>query len=155
MNRLRRTGVFFLVLIVLFSTTGFTIWDHICGCRPSPEVAVSSCCVPEEATASCCEDEVPQPAEAGEDCGTGCGHDHNGCKEVPLYFKASIIAVPSVQKVVLPELVQALVTELPFLPGTDGEALNPRFAVIQDKPPPRAGKELVFYLHQLRIPLSA
>jgi hypothetical protein len=145
MKRIRQTGLIFLVMLMLAGTTGFNIWHHVCACRP----------VTEAKTHSCCEGGAPAPATTDDACGTGCSHDHKGCKDIPVYFKASIIAVPAIQKTVLPELMQALVTELPFISGNEGEVLDYQFIISQDKPPPRAGKELVFYLHQLRIPFSA
>ncbi len=145
MNRIRQTGTVFLVLLMLAGTTGFNVWHHVCACRPVAEVKVHSCC----------EAEATRPVSGADACGTGCAHDHKGCKDVPVYFKATIIAVPAVHKVLLPELARVLVSELPFIPAAAGETDEPQFVISRDKPPPRAGKQLVYYLHQLRIPFSA
>jgi hypothetical protein len=145
MNRLRQTGVVFLVVLVLAGTAGFNVWHHICACRP----------VVVEKVHSCCEKSVPEPVRTADACGTGCAHDHKGCRNVPVWFKAPIVAVPAVQKVSLPELVQAMVTELPFIPVLSAEPAGAGFTLSHEKPPPLSGKELVFFLHQLRIPYSA
>jgi hypothetical protein len=155
MNRLRQIGVFLMVLLVLAGTTGFNAWHHICACRPVVEVKVHSCCEPVEETPSCCDTEAPAPVRTTDACGTGCTNDHKGCRDVPVYFKASIVAVPLVQKVTLPELAQLAEIVIPFIPAVPGETADGGFTLAHNKPPPRAGKELVFYLHQLRIPFSA
>ena len=156
MSRLRQAGVIFLVMMVFFSTTGFTVWHHICGCRNAEPVMQTNCCEPVQETASCCAHEnegtgVEDPSE----CNT-CGNEHgDGCKDIPVYFKASIVAVPLVQKIVLPELTREVVAEIPFLPDLTCKTNEPLVFSGHEKPPRKTGKQLVFFLSQLRIPLSA
>jgi hypothetical protein len=145
MNRIRQTGVILLVMLLLAGTAGFNVWHHICACRPVAEVRVHSCC----------EKETPAPVQTADACGTGCSHNHKGCKDVPVWFKAPIVAIPLVQKVTLPELAQAMVTEIAFIPVLPAETNGVKFTLSHEKPPPRSGKDLVFYLNQLRIPFSA
>jgi len=154
MNRIRQTGVVFLVILVLVSTTGFTWWHHVCACKPVIEKA-ASCCEPVAETRSCCAAETPEPLSHDDACGTGCTNDHNGCKDIPVYFKASIVAVPQVQKVTLPELALTTVFVLPYILETPGETVSGSVTFSHDKPPPLAGKALVFFLNQLRIPFLA
>jgi hypothetical protein len=153
MNKLRQTGVIFLVILVLVSTTGFTWWHHVCACKPVVE-KVASCCEPVAETHSCCASEAPKPVSQDDACGTGCKNDHHGCKDIPVYFKASIVAIPQVQKVTLPELAAASVFVLPYIPETPGETANDGLTFSHDKPPPLSGKALVYFLNQLRIPFS-
>lgn len=146
MNRLRQTGLVFLVILVLISTTGFTIYDHICACKPVA-VAVQQ--------HSCCHREVPAPVALTDNCGTGCANNHKGCKDVPLFFRATIIAVPAAHKLLLPQVLPVLVTELPY--GEFTETLVEKTLDIYrpESPPPRAGRILVNYLHQIKIPFVA
>jgi hypothetical protein len=155
MSGMRQAGVIFLVILVLVGTTGFTWWHHICACKPVVEVKVASCCEPVKETQSCCEKEALRPVKKEDACGTGCSHDHKGCKDVPLYFKASIVAVPQVSKAVIPELAAASELDLPYITESSGETATFSLAISHDKPPPLAGKALVFFLNQLRIPFSA
>lgn len=157
MNRLRQTGVILLVILVLVSTTGFTWWHHVCACEPVVET-VAVCSEPVQEDHSCCATEAPppvQPVQHDDACGTGCTSDHRGCKDIPLYFKASIIAIPQVQKVTLPELSVTSVFILPYIQETPGEAISVRISPSYDRPPPLSGKALVCFLNQLRIPFSA
>lgn len=143
MNRLRQTGSIFLVIMVLFSTTGFTLWHHICACQPVKEVH------------SCCPGDMQEPVKTNDACGTGCAHDHKGCKDIPVYYKASIVAISLNVKVVPDDLSTALEIELPFISEHDNASVNNILPVYKERPPPRAGRDLVFYLHQIRIPFSA
>ena len=146
MNTLRKTGLTLRAALVLLSTTGFNVWHHICGCRFAPE---------ELHPHACCQADVPLPVSKEDPCGDGFGECHAGCRNVPVYFKASIIAVPLAQKLSLLQADQVLVADVPFLPTFNAESDQHGFFCKPEKPPLIGGKHLILFLHQLRIPFSA
>lgn len=115
MSGIRKTGILLMTAMVLLSTTGFTVWHHICGGA----------------------------------------HGHSACKEVPLYFKASIVAVPQVKKEFIPVL--AAECFIVMTPAQEESFNEGSLHGISDRePPPRlAGKSLVYFLHQPRIPFAS
>lgn len=143
MNTLRRTGLTLLAALVLLSTTGFNVWHHICGCEFASESLHPH---------SCCEKESAVPIDEGEPCNDGCGHDHSGCRNIPVYYKAPIVAVSQVSKTIVPDILPPLLCEIAPVQSETDQAPQDAAIVRFGHPPLMTGRDLVCFLHQLRIP---
>jgi hypothetical protein len=104
-------------------------------------------------TPSCCETVSIEPPPSPETDHKGCSHDHKGCKDIPLYFKASLLGLPVVQKepysIHLPEFDISLASVFRF---QNIEDLQYVLVDRPDPPPLITGRSLVYSLHQPKIP---
>ncbi|MBC8314554.1 MAG: hypothetical protein ISR57_02980 [Bacteroidales bacterium] len=134
--------------VVLFSTTGVTIYHHICGCStPVIQTAhvsdeINSCChVPE--TTVCCEE--------GDHAICNTEDSHNCTNEVT-YLKVPIISTMPVQEIA----VGAISFEIPDYRMPDAglieESLCDKSLIHSYVVPLRAGGPLFIFLHQIKIP---
>ena len=152
MKKVQQAGVILLVMLVILSTTGITIHDHICACNTAQAAPVHSCCTPVPSPASCCDDH--NTATPGDNA-TGCTNHHKGCKDVPLYFKATIVALPLLKKGGFEFSVPSLELFCQVLFAESPEFPVETVVIPTVDPPPLSGRERVVFLHQLRIPFTA
>ena len=153
-QRIEQLGMLSLVILVLFSTTGVTIYQHICGCQPTMVQVVhhaeepQSCCqVPElpvePGAPACCADGDHSSCEA---------EDSNGCSNELTYLKAPIVTTAPIQEI---SLSVASFDVPDFLMPDAGilrtDVANKFYSLQQEHPPP-ARIKLFILLNQLRIP---
>lgn len=152
MNWLKRIQILVLVVLVFFGTTGVTVYHHICACTSQNIPVLESCCAP-AVTPTCCETTSLEIPPSPETAHKGCGHDHNGCKDIPLYFKASLIGLPVAQKVTFQVHVPEF--DVPFASifhAPEQDEIKSVKVARPDPPPCPSGRSLVYSLHQPKIP---
>jgi hypothetical protein len=157
MKTIQRIGVFFLLLVFLFGTTGISVFHHVCSSSNQDNVSVypeffkksgSSCCADEE-TGYACSQRVNTSGEAlaqhidASPC----------CISIFSFFKLDILTVRADKLLIKDVLIQipddtdSIITDLPE---------NHSFIVpchFQFFSPPLFGKVLVYFLHQMKIPV--
>jgi hypothetical protein len=156
MSWLKRTGTVLLILLVLLSTTGINVYRHICACAIVNAAAKGhSCCRQPAPEDSCCQ--AREHHGAREDSpATGCANHHKGCRTASVYLKASLLALPASPKVMFPQILFPLLTGLSYGDLTPGLPEAASFVPsCTGSPPLLAGRQLVTYLHQIRIPFAA
>ncbi len=144
----RKTGIFFISSLILFSTIGVAIYHHICGC-PSPvtqpvQIADDShsCChVPE--TQVCCTEGDHSICDT---------EDSHKCRNEVTYLKTPIISTLPIQK--LSVSVASFDIPVQRIPetGMSDESVTDQPYIRPEVLPPRAGGPLFIILHQLKIP---
>jgi hypothetical protein len=151
METLKRIGSIVLLMVFLFGITGLSVFHHTCSCS-NEEHTVLYTDIFKEAPGNCCGDEsmdIPvdrhsaqSPAFDASSC----------CKSTTTFLALHIISERQDKSVMLPALSFGAPLSL-ALPGLSLE--NPLLihAVhYQFHSPPRFGKQLVHYLHQIKIP---
>jgi hypothetical protein len=150
-NGLKKIVGIVLLLFVFLGTTGVTFYHHVCACNPMTATVMQhrSCCEPAKEVKSCCSSENHEKHAVPV---RGCANHHKGCKDVPSYFTASILGLP----VIKDELLKMNFCETDFhfiLLISDQESEPKGISVFTaEDPPPITGKQLLFSLHQLKIP---
>jgi hypothetical protein len=157
MKIVQRIGILFLLLVFLFGTTGLSVFHHFCHTSNQGNVTLypelfqspgSSCCGNESATGYMCASYEPISADplSQHIDASPC------CKSTTTLFKLEILT-EKVGKLVLrtvsepqPLFSVSLITIQPF----EQPLLKP--AHFQFYSPPLFGKNLVHYLHQMKIP---
>jgi hypothetical protein len=153
-GRLKTILSVILLLFVFLGTTGVTFYHHVCACRPVTSVVTKShsCCDQPPQEHSCCSSaRQEKPAEPA----TGCAHHHKGCKDVPVYFTASILGVPAVKEELLTKDLSPVDLPSPLFPEENMQDTGVDFVFTAEDPPPIPGKQILFSIHQLKIPFIA
>lgn len=156
MKALHRIGTFMILLVFLLGTTGLSVFHHICRMEHEDRVSVfpgfytdpgSSCCS-DETDGTCC----ACTANAAHNCSRESFSTDPCCKNVASFFRLEILtlrveklSLPALEAGPVPERIaarQCLETELRIEPA----------AILTFHPPPLSGRNLVNYLHQIKIP---
>lgn len=156
MKTIQRIGVFLLLLVFLFGTTGISVFHHICSSSNQEDVSVypeffkksgSGCCVDEETGYAC--------SQRVNSCNEALGQHIDAspcCISILSFFKLDILTVRAHQLLINDVLVQlvdytdSLITTL----SADRPFIIPGH--FQFFSPPLFGKVLVHFLHQMKIP---
>lgn len=150
-NVLHRFIEMFLLVCFLTGTTGVSFYIHTCSSANKRDVYAFPE-IKKPAGSCCCDNEIHH--------GTSC-NDHLVFDAVPcctqqyLYFKAAFLSLVPCDHFVQFETVTPVAATL--LPVQNPE-LSPNVTYcrfLTGKSPPLSGRDLVFFLHQIRIPSPA
>ena len=152
MKIVRYIGNIIILLVFLFGITGITVFHHICNSSNQETVTV----YPElsgSPSASCCEDDAtahvvfPDPAAPQKIDPSPC------CKSISSYLKLNYISERTEKLSLILYPVQESIfqaNEL-TLPDPDQSCDQPVYFQFYS-PPHRYGRQLIQYLHQIKIP---
>jgi len=135
----RKTSIFFISSLILFSTTGVAIYHHICGC---PSDNGHSCCHVPEAPVCCTDGDHSI-------CDT---EDSHKCRNEVTYLKAPIISTSPIQKLTVSVVSFDIPVQRMPKTGMSDESVTEQPYIRPEILPPRAGGPLFIILHQLKIP---
>jgi hypothetical protein len=156
MKSLHRIGSFLVLAVFLLGTTGLSVFHHICSLSHEDTVMVYpgfvtdpglSCSSDDPVEAACC-----CKADVRHDC---CGESFAAlpcCKSIASFIRLEILTL-RVEKLYLPvlEAVAVVASETDDRLHAD-DLLFFRPGIFIMHPPPRYGRMLVHYLHQVKIP---
>ena len=151
MKIVRRIGIICFLLVFLFGITGISFYHHTCSSSNDDNVTVYPG-IFEKPTLSCCENETT--AQAGfTDSGSPVSIEATPCcKSISTYLKLQVITVRSYRLVL--NLDNTLFTVFPLrdrvFPAI--EQFFTKHFFLQFHPPPLAGRTLLQFLHQIKIP---
>ena len=154
---IRQIAIMMFAALMLFSTTGVTIYHHICGCPvPMPQTVQIS-----DPGHSCCHvpDAQPEPVRCSDENHDACdAENHDGCKDEVTYLKVPILSTMPVQELA----VSVPSFEMPLLrrftsrsdddAGFSDESRYSKPLIRSYLLPPRAGGSLIILLHSIKIP---
>jgi hypothetical protein len=156
MGTVKHIGLFFLLFVFLFSTTGISILHHICNSSNKDEVTV----YPElfkSYGSSCCEGEEENSSAADQ---SGSGETEHSMHYAPMpccinlssFLKLDLVTLRA-DKLVVESYASILPQFIPAIqaPNVDEPITAPIF-FFQFYSPPLFGKRLVYFLHQSKIP---
>jgi len=153
LKTLRHIATILLSVVVLISTSGFTVFHHTCITSQSSELSIiipDFSCVhfqdkAEEELPSCC-------APVKENHDNDSGGDDKCCNTEKFSVKLDITlkVVDFSNKIELSNLGPDLGSSNDLLSGIPVELSN--IIIFNDLPPPLGGKALHIFLHQLNIP---
>ncbi len=153
MEIVKRTGILALLMVFLFGITGISIFHHGCTSSSNQQVTVYAE-IYWQAPVSCCEGEAFEPSRGHHDglpqhiTATPC------CKSINT-FLALHIATERINSLKLQQTAPVVINTPALLPVALPE--NPvrlQTSRFQFHSPPLFGKELVHFLHQIKIPAS-
>ncbi len=147
-NQIRQFSIMIFAAVVLFSTTGVTIYHHICGC-PSPMIRTTQ--ISDQGNSCCHVPEMPVCCEEGDHstCNT---EDSSDCTNEMTYFKSPIISTIPAQELSLSVFSFEIPdTRMPDA-GLIEESLCDKSLIHSCVLPPRAGRPLFIFLQQIKIP---
>jgi hypothetical protein len=152
MKTVRHTGIFFLLFVFLFSSTGISILHHICSTSNNDLVSIypeffktagSSCCEPDEANSPVepSESQIPQNFSA-----MPC------CSNITSFLKLEIVTLRAEKLVInsFTTCVPQYTLALPEIKTNESFSIPGFF--FQFYSPPLSGKRLIYFLHQSKIP---
>ena len=148
---IRQISFFLVILVFLAGTTGVSFYIHECSSSNTKEVFV----YPEisNKTASCCCAVEMHSSVAGSEKApsfneTGC------CKNTHVYLKAAFSGFPVIFQFHDELNISGLPTDFLSILHDRPENDMADFVLLVDHPPPRSGKALIHFLHQIKIPAS-
>jgi hypothetical protein len=145
-----RISFLFLVLVIFITwTTGVSFYIHECNSSHKKEVVA----FPEifnNNISCCCQDEIHGSITSYEPVSSF--SEPECCRNTHVYLKASFTGFPMFYQF-NPEVLQKVIL-LDFLSVQHNENVEEIafFAPRVDHPPPRSGKILIHFLHQVKIP---
>jgi hypothetical protein len=148
---LREFFLFLTLVVFLAGTTGVSFYIHECSSSHKRDIFV----YPEisNKTASCCcADEVHGSINSEERITSF--KEPECCKNTHVYLKASFTGFPVFYQFDQKLLQAPLPADFLNLSINDKEPATVDFTLPVDHPPPRYGKALVHFLHQIKIPAS-
>ena len=146
---LRAASVSLLLLVFLAGSTGISFFVHTCGSTHEKDVFAyreifhqqMSCCCEADMTGK---HPAPATSEYNED---------DCCRISHLFVKASITALPVLEKIIIPETGITLFPDFALLRSEQVMDSKASFIPFLDhSPPPLSGIRLIHFLHQIRIP---
>ena len=147
-------GKFFLFLVLavfLAGTTGVSFYIHECSSSKQRDIFL----YPEisnKTTSCCCADEINGNLLPDESVSSL--NEPACCKNTHIYLKASFTGFPVFYQLDQKLLQSELPADFLNLSINDKEPATVYFTLPVDHPPPRYGKALVHFLHQIKIPAS-
>jgi hypothetical protein len=155
MSSIRKIGSILLVTLVIATTGGFSIYQHVClcfgnsssifikaTCEHDHSSEKASCCMPEN-TPSCCA-EKPAPVSESN------FHKDHCCKNFSQFLKINDSFQPRFEKVTLKPLTLASVI-LNYAIPVDDNSLSALNLFNSSLPPPDSGKQILVAHHQLKL----
>ncbi len=148
MKIVHKISVFILLLIITLSSVGISFYLHECGCRQSTFLSIEAGY--SEADEFCCCS--TEPASTQENACDNNLDEEKCCKEK--YFFLLLPVGPDKVKVSVPDLQVKFIAQISSLQTSYNEISdNPIDAISIHSPPGRkSGKELVYFISQIRIP---
>ncbi|MFZ4520582.1 MAG: hypothetical protein ACOYNC_02690 [Bacteroidales bacterium] len=158
MKIVQRIGTVLVLLVFLFGTTGISVFHHICNSSRQDNASV----YPEifvRAGTSCCVDESTGYTCAGHDHASQEISDHQTvdaipcCKSIVSFFRLEVLTVRA-EKLVL-AFNQAPLAQYPVILTEKSTPEQPGVqpSHYQFYSPPLFGRVLVYFLHQIKIPV--
>lgn len=155
MNVIRNIGSIFVVTLLIASTGGFSIYNHVCYCLGnSSSIIIKATCKHENSNeeSSCCSIEN-KPSCCAEKPIAGsktCFHKDHCCQTSSQFLKISDSFQPGLEKISLKPFVVA--SALLFFDIPADESTIPSLNLFNaDLPPPDSGKQILVAHHQLKI----
>jgi hypothetical protein len=146
---LRSASVLLLLLVFLAGNTGISFFVHTCGSTHEKDVFVYREIFHQQMSC-CCEADMMEQHSAH---ATAEFNDNDCCRISHLFVKASITALPVLEKITVPETGIAIFPEFALLRNEQVMDSKASFIPFLDhSPPPLSGIRLVHFLHQIRIP---
>lgn len=137
-----------MVGVFLLSTIGFTVYESYCHCLDKTTESffkeVGDDCHHNTAhTTSCCEEQATTPT---------CHINANQCHDTEMaYIKLNTSYIGQTIEKITPSIVTIFVVKALVLPDKSWNSLVVIHQIEQTIPPPRYGKTLLFFTHQLKI----
>jgi hypothetical protein len=156
MNIIRRIGVFSILVVILFSTTGISILHHICNSSHHDDVTVYPGFFKDPATSCCEEDEV----EAENSDQAACMESSASlnikampcCVNVNSFLKLQLLTVRVEKIAVNVNVILAPLFSLSITEPAARESICVPIRHFQFYSPPLFGRRLIHFLHQPKIP---
>jgi len=151
METVKRIGILGLLAVFLFGITGLSVFHHTCTSSNQEKIAFYAE-IFKQAPGSCCEDDAIDHPVAGL-TGMSLSFDATSCCKSTTSFLALRIISERQDKLVIP---YAIPMPAPNLRPLSQPAFESQVLIhpvhFQFHSPPRYGKQLVHYLHQIKIP---
>jgi len=151
METFKRIGSLLLLMVFLFGITGLSVFHHTCSCSNEEHIVLYTD-IFKETPESCCGDasmDIPVDSHSAQSQGFEAS---SCCRSTTTFLVLHVISERQDEQVALPAISFPASLSLD-LPGLSLESPLLIHAVhYQFHSPPRFGKQLLHYLHQIKIP---
>lgn len=152
MDTIKRTGTIFLVILLLFANIGLSVVRHICHASQEENIAAFTEFEVGESPSCCCAGEGT-PVTKSQDPLTESFNPVPCCSDITQYIKADITSLPAGKSITIDQTVIQMHLPLILLSDTGPDQVLVRLIPESSQPPPLpGGKDLVLFLHQVKIP---
>lgn len=153
---IRKIGAILLVTLLITTTGGFSVYNHICSCLGSSSASIfyKTSCEHEDSneTTSCCSlDKIPSCCtEKPVTLAKATCHKDDCCRTSIQFLKISDSFQPGLEKISLKSFAVASVLIFADF-SKEYDPIPPLNLLNVDLPPPDSGRQIILAHHQLKI----